>query len=94
MSEGAAQYLSAGGPPAGNLWADGSVYKTAITPTNLPPKGPRDGLYVFSNLMGQNPVSETKPGDADYNGGRWQVYVLAFTEAGLAVYDADGDGGR
>ena len=34
----------------------------------------------------------TKPGDADYNGGRWQVYVLAFKEAGLAVHDTDDNG--
>jgi hypothetical protein len=80
------------GPPGGLIWADGMAYKTVGTPTTLPGHGPKDGLYVFDNLMGQHAVSESKPGDMDYNGGRWQVYVLAFTEEGLAVHDADDDG--
>jgi len=80
------------GPPGGVIWADGMAYQTVGTPTMLPNHGPKDGIYVFDNLMGQNPVSEAKPGDMDYNGGRWQVYVLRFTDEGLAVHDADGDG--
>ena len=83
---------NAGGPPAGNFWADGTAYRTVVTPSKLPNKGPKDGLYVFDGLNGQSPVSESKPGDADYNGGRWQVYVLEFTEEGLAAHDANGDG--
>lgn len=84
--------LSAGGPPGGAIWADGMVFKTIITPSSLPANGPKDGIYVFDNLGGQNPISETKPGDRDYNGGRWQVYVLAFTDEGLAIHDANDDG--
>lgn len=82
----------AGGPPFGAFWADGMVYQTVIAPNSLPNKGPKDGLYVFEGLDGQNPVAEAKPGDRDYNGGRWQVYVLQFTPDGLAVHDADNDG--
>ena len=85
--------IFAGGPPSGNFWADGTAYRTVVTPSKLPNKGPKDGLYVFEGLNGQNPVSESKPGDADYNGGRWQVYVLEFTESGLAAHDSDNDGG-
>lgn len=58
----------------------------------LPDKGPKDGLYVFEGLSGQTPVAEAKPGDRDYNGGRWQVMVLGFTETGMMVHDADDDG--
>lgn len=79
------------GPPGGNIWADGTAYRTIGTPTNLPNNGPKDGLFVFQGLDGQSAVSESKPGDADYNGGRWQVYVVEFTEAGLAVHDANND---
>ena len=82
----------AGGPPAGTIWADGMEFRTVGTPGNFPMKGPKDGLYVFDGLMGQNPISESKPGDRDYNGGRWQVYVVEFTEAGKAVHDINGDG--
>ena len=83
---------TAGGPPGGAFWVDGMVFKTVVTPTNLPNKGPKDGLYVFEGLGGQNPVAEAKPGDKDYNGGRWQGYVLEFTEEGIAAHDPDGDG--
>lgn len=82
----------AGGPPGGAIWADGHAYKTIATPANFTDNGPKDGIYVFDNLEGQNPVAEAKPGDQDYNGGRWQVYVLSFTEEGLAVHDANNDG--
>ena len=81
------------GPPAPNaFWVDGSLYRTVGTPTSLPNHGPKDGIYVFANLDGQHPVAEAKPGDRDYNGGRWQVTVLEFTQAGLDVHDANHDG--
>jgi len=81
------------GPPAPNaFWVDGSMYATVGTPTNLPPHGPKDGIYVFTNLNGQRPVAEAKPGDRDYNGGRWQVTLLEFTPEGLNVHDANHDG--
>ena len=80
------------GPPGGTIWADGMAFRTIATPSELPNKGPKDGIYVFDNLEGQHSVAEAKPGDQDYNGGRWQVYVLSFTEEGLAVHDADDNG--
>jgi hypothetical protein len=81
------------GPPAVDaFWVDGALYRTVATPSMLPDHGPKDGIFVFNNLDGQRGVAEAKPGDRDYNGGRWQVYVLAFTEDGLDYYDADHDG--
>lgn len=92
LCAGSSPTVTAGGPPGGNFWADGMAFRTVVSPANLPDHGPKDGLYVFEGLSGQNPVSETKPGDADYNGGRWQVYVLEFTDDGKAVHDPDGNG--
>ena len=89
---GAFTVATAGGPPAGNFWVDGIAFRTVVTPSKLPNQGPKDGLYVFEGLVGQNPVSESKPGDSDYNGGRWQVYVLEFTEEGKVIHDADNNG--
>jgi hypothetical protein len=81
------------GPPAPNaFWVDGSLYATVGTPTDLPDRGPKDGIYVFTNLNGQRPVAEAKPGDRDYNGGRWQVTLIEFTQQGLDAHDADNDG--
>jgi hypothetical protein len=75
------------------IWGDGQLYGTVITPTHLPDKGPKDRLYNFdmSGLTGQAAVAESKPGDRDYNGGRWQVIFLEFTDEGRQVHDPDGD---
>jgi hypothetical protein len=81
------------GPPALNaIWADDMLYATVGTPTELPDRGPTDGLYVIEGLEGQRAVSEAKPGDQDYNGGRWQVYNLEWTASGMAAHDSDSDG--
>ncbi len=85
--------IAQAGPPAPNsFYVDDILYRTVGTPAELPDEGPKDGLYVFQNLSGQTPVAEAKPGDQDYNGGRWVVSVLAFTEEGEGMHDLDGDG--
>lgn len=69
--------VAGNGPPTPDaIWADGMLYSTVDTGNNLPAHGPKDGLYVFTNLQSQRPVSESKPGDRDYNGGRWQIYFI------------------
>lgn len=69
------------GPPHPNaIWADGQLYATVATPTNLPDHGPKDGLFMFVDVPGQRSVSESKPGDQDYNGGRWAVYQVTLVE--------------
>lgn len=80
------------GPPHVGFYVDDELYSTIGTPTMLPDKGPTDGLFVFEGLEGQTPVAEAKPGDQDYNGGRWQPIALMFTETGMDVHDPDGDG--
>jgi hypothetical protein len=88
-----ASTVFAGGPPAPNaFWVDGQLYRTVGTPNSLPAEGPKDGIYTFTGLSGQTNVAEAKPGDLDYNGGRWQVTVLRFTPLGVSVHDPDGDG--
>lgn len=83
------------GPPVTNaIWVDDELFGTVATPTNLPDKGPKDGIFSFmdSGLSGQRSVAEAKPGDQDYNGGRWQVYLLKFTEEGKEIHDKNNDG--
>ncbi len=76
------------------IWVDGMLFGTVLTPTNLPQKGNFDKLYNFdgSGLSGQRSVGEAKPGDEDYNGGRWEVHPVTFTELGISIHDPDGDG--
>jgi hypothetical protein len=76
------------------IWADGQIYGTVLTPNDLPQRGNFDNLLNFdgSGLSGQRSVSDSKPGDRDFNGGRWAVYAVTFTDLGRAIHDPDGDG--
>jgi hypothetical protein len=78
------------------IWANDRIYDTVLTDTSFisPPEHSTDTLYNFgmSGLGGQRPVSDSAPGDSDYNGGRWSVKIVAFTAQGKAVHDPDGDG--
>ena len=79
------------------FWIDGELYRTVATPTDLAGTGAPSHTYdaIYSFAGNQRNVAEAKPGDADYNGGRWQVHQLAFPSgyaAALASGDADGDG--
>ncbi|WP_303720793.1 hypothetical protein [Malonomonas rubra] len=78
------------------IWAHGTIYGTIATPTsfNLPPVQSTDTIYSFmlSGLTGQRSVSESAPGDRNYNGGRWSVKVVLFTDQGKAIHDPDNDG--
>ena len=68
--------LAQAGPPGGMIYANDELYRTVGTPTDLPEHGPFDALYVLGHDLA--PVSESAPGDADYNGGRWEVHMVTF----------------
>ena len=78
------------------IWAHGELYGTVATDTafNLPPAHSTDTIYSFmlSGLTGQRSISESAPGDRDYNGGRWSVKMVFFTDLGKTVHDPDNDG--
>ena len=78
----------------GMIWSDGQLFGTVGTPAHFKPgKGPFDELYntggngTFKD--GVAAISESKPGDQDFNGGRWHVNLLK-PEVDPAKYaDAD-----
>ena len=78
------------------IWAHGTIYSTILTDTSfhMPPLHSTDTLYNFgmSGLTGQRSVSESAPGDRNYNGGRWAVKMVVFTDQGKAIHDPDNDG--
>lgn len=91
---GPAQAAGVTGPA---FWIDGELYRTVATPTDLSgtgaPASTYDAIYSFGGA--QRNVAEAKPGDTDFNGGRWQVHQLAFPDgyaAALASGDANGNG--
>ena len=64
------------GPPGGTIYAHDVAYRTVATPKDLPPHGKFDAIYVLGNDLAA--VSESAPGDRDYNGGRWEVRLVTF----------------
>lgn len=75
-----ASSVSAGGPPAVGFYVDGSLYRTVGTPTDFSgtcaPASTYDRIYALGN--GLRNVAEAKPGDPDFNGGRWAVYPVTW----------------
>lgn len=78
---GFASIAEAGGPLGrATVWVDGELFGTVVTPAVFDPaNGPFDELYACGDGTfkdGVPLISESKPGDQDYNGGRWHLNVL------------------
>jgi hypothetical protein len=79
-----------GGPA---FYVDGTLYRTVGTPTDLTgtgaPASSFDTIYEFFGV--QTNVATAAPGDPGYNGGRWRVHGLTFTNyvAAVTAYDAN-----
>lgn len=60
------------------IWGDCEAFATNGTKSSFKPTaGKFDELYNGANFKdGLGAVSESKPGDKDYNGGRWHVNTL------------------
>jgi hypothetical protein len=72
--------VAAQGPnPRPQTWADCELFDGVVTNSNFKPtSGDFDELYMGGNGFrdGVPLISESKPGDRDYNGGRWHVNRL------------------
>jgi len=75
-----ASSVAAGGPPALSFYVDDARYRTIGTPTDLSNTGAPDSSYDKIYALGGSliNVAESKPGDRDYNGGRWQVFAITW----------------
>src|SRR5687767_8412796 len=64
------------------FWANGQLYRTVNTPTDIggggAPAHSFDIIYAFPEGTQIN-VAEAAPGGQDYNGGRWMVTPISFT---------------
>ena len=89
----------AGGPPTLAFYVDDVRYRTVGTPTDFfGPGAPIDTYDRIFNLGTGINVGDAKPGDRDFNGGRWLVYTVTWNVAPVQytnvedIYAADARG--
>ena len=81
--------------PRPQTWVDGELFAGVVTPATFNPESdPFDELYAGGNGFkdGVPLISESKPGDQDYNGGRWHLNVLKADVDPNKYANATGDG--
>ena len=83
--------VRAGGPPGVGFYVDGALFRTVGTPTDFSHTGAPahsfDNIYALGgNLLN---VAESKPGDRDYNGGRWMVLPVTWNVAPVQLTSAE-----
>ena len=82
--------IAAAAPPQPAFYVDGVVYRTVGTPTDFSGTGAPDHSYdTIYDIAQQMNVAEAAPGDTDYNGGRWMVRAIIFTDEDYAAALAD-----
>ena len=86
---------SGGVTPPVAFYADGELYRTVVSPTDLSHTGAPDHSFDTIYAISDQPnVAEAKPGDRDYNGGRWRVRQVSFAvyADAVTIYDLNGSG--
>ena len=76
---------------AGRIYGDDVLWATFVPTTlNAGPEGSFNALYSFPGT-GFISVTDSLPRDADYRGGRWQVYAVTFTGMAPTQFTNDAD---
>ncbi len=65
-------------PGFGNLYYNGSVVGTVVTPSAFPNSGIDNFYKVTNGASGQLGVAAVAPGNIDYHGGHWKVFTVSF----------------
>jgi hypothetical protein len=86
-----ASAVAAGGPPSLAFYVDGVRFRTVGTPTDFSgtgaPASSFDRIYALG--AGLANVAEAKPGDRDFNGGRWMVLPVSWHTAPVQLTSAE-----
>jgi hypothetical protein len=70
----------------GQLFHDGTIVGTVVTPSPIPAGSGTDPFYKVTNgAAGQLGIAGVAPGDGPYHGGSWEVFLVAF-KAGVTPY--------
>lgn len=59
------------------IWLDGALVRTLVPPAALA----QEGTAPFYMVPGTGGVAGSGPGDPDYRGGAWKVYVVTWSTA-------------
>jgi hypothetical protein len=83
--------VAAGGPPSLSFYVDGAQYRTIGTPTDLSHTGAPSHSYDTIYALGEGlaNVAEARPGDTDYNGGRWMVLPITWHTTPVQLTSAE-----
>ncbi len=89
LAPAAAFAQGAGGvSDGGAFYVDHREYRTVGTPSDLSATGAPDHSFdTIYAIAEQKNVAEAKPGDRDFNGGRWRVHAIAFSDYDGALAD-------
>jgi len=82
---------AAGGPPSLAFYVDDVRYRTVGTPTDFSGTGAPASTYdaIYALGPGLINVAEAKPGDRDFNGGRWAVMPITWHVAPVQFTNAE-----
>jgi hypothetical protein len=82
---------AAAGPPSLAFYIDGARYRTVATPTDLSTTGAPESSFdhIYALGSGLINVAEAKPGDTDFNGGRWLVMPITWTSTPVQLTSAE-----
>ncbi len=70
----------------GELFHDGSIVGTVVTPAPIAPGSGTDPFFKVTNgAAGQLGIAGVAPGDGPYHGGSWQVNLVTF-KSGVTPY--------
>src|SRR3989440_12346175 len=70
----------------GQLFHDGTVVGTVVTPAPIAAGSGTDPFYKVTNgAAGQLGIAGVAPGDGPYHGGAWKVFTVTFA-TGLSPY--------
>jgi hypothetical protein len=83
--------VAAGGPPKPGFYIDGVLYATVGTPTDFSNTGAPGFTYdkIYALGSGLRNVAEAKPGDRDFNGGRWMVFPVTWNTTPVQLTSAE-----
>jgi len=70
----------------GELFHDGSIVGTVVTPAPIAAGSGTDPFFKVTNgAAGQLGIAGVAPGDGPYHGGSWQVFLVTF-RSGVTPY--------